>query len=240
MVFFNEKFKKARLDQTPYLFHFVNGNTQDPHETLRKILEDKQLISSKGYICFSASPLTAITKFFKVKVIRTGQPMYQPWGIGFSRDVLIRDFGARNVIYTDGKENIPEHLNWRTDQLNVDSYDFEYLREWRIKGCNFDFSKFPKGDIIVIAPNINYLNDLVVRFEMEFTPFVNYYTGDIEEDWSEAWKREWKGISVDKLGTDILNDFAISDSTITQVLEEDVSDKLITGAPWSILTNKQG
>ena len=69
--------------------------------------------------------------------------MYQPWGIGFSRDVLVRDFGARNVIYTDGKENIPEHLNWRTDQLNVDSYDFEYLREWRIKGCNFDFSKAP-------------------------------------------------------------------------------------------------
>ena len=236
MAYFNDKFKMARLDQSPYLFHFINGYDPSPHETLRKILEEKQLVSSKGYICFSASPLTAITKFFEVKVRSTGQPMYQPWGLGFSRDILVRDFGARNVIYTDGTEGIPDHLEWRTDKLNVDSYDFECLREWRIKGGQFDFSDFPRGDMIVIAPDYNCLNDLVVRFDMEFTPFVNHYTGDIEEDWSEVWKREWKGISVDKLGEDILDDYTVSGSTITQILDEDMVDKLLAESPLSILT----
>ena len=236
MAYFNDKFKMARLDQSPYLFHFINGYDPSPHETLRKILEEKQLVSSKGYICFSASPLTAITKFFEVKVRSTGQPMYQPWGLGFSRDILVRDFGARYVIYTDGTEGIPDHLEWRTDKLNVDSYDFECLREWRIKGGQFDFSDFPRGDMIVIAPDYNCLNDLVVRFDMEFTPFVNHYTGDIEEDWSEVWKREWKGISVDKLGEDILDDYAVSGSTITQILDEDMVDKLLAESPLSILT----
>lgn len=237
MVYFNDKFKKARLDQTPYLFHFINGYNQSPCETLQKILEEKQLISQKGYICFSASPLTAIRKFFKVKVNSTGQPMYQPWGLGFSRDILVRDFGARNVIYTDGTEGIPEHLDWRTQKLKIDSYDYEYLREWRIKGETFDFSKFPKSDIIVIAPNRNALNHLVVKFDMEFTGIVNYYTGDVEEDWSEVWKREWKGISVDKLGTEnLLDDFAISGYTISQVLGEDMFDELLSDSPWNVLT----
>lgn len=239
MAYFNDKFKKARLDQSPYLFHFINGRDTSPCETMQKILEEKRLISEKGYICFSASPLTAITKFFEVKVNSTGQPLYLPWGLGFSRDILVRDFGARNVIYTDGNEDIPKHLDWRTDKLNVDAYDFEYLREWRIKGGTFDFSKFPRSEIIVIAPNSDALNYLVVRFDMEFTGIVNYYTGDVEEDWSEVWKREWKGISVDKLGLDILDDYAVSGSTITQILDEDMVDKLLAESPISLLTTKK-
>ena len=142
-------------------------------------------------------------------------------------------------VPADGTEGIPEHLDWRTQKLKIDSYDYEYLREWRIKGETFDFSKFPKSDIIVIAPNRDALNHLVVRFDMEFTGIVNYYTGDVEEDWSEVWKREWKGISVDKLGTDnLLDDFAVSGSTISQVLEEDMFDKLLSDSPWNVLTNK--
>lgn len=127
MAIFNDKFKRARLDQSPYLFHFINGRDHSPCDTLQKILEEKQLISERGYICFSASPITAIKRFFEVKTKSTGQSMYLPWGLGFSRDILVRDFGARNVIYTDGNEDIPEHLKWRTDILNVDSYDFEYV-----------------------------------------------------------------------------------------------------------------
>lgn len=239
MAYFNNKFKMARLDQSPYLFHFINGYDECPHETLRKILEQKQLISTKGYICFSASPLTSIKRFFEVKVKSTGQPMYQPWGLGFSRDRLVRDFGARNVIYTDGTEDIPKNLEWRIQKLNVDSYDFEYLREWRINNTKFDFSEFPKSDIIVIAPNIDALNDLVVKFDMEFTGIVNYCTGDVEEDWTEVWKRDWKGISVDKLGSDnILDDFAVSGSTVYQVLGEDMFDKLLPHSPWNMITNK--
>lgn len=67
MAYFNEKFKRARLDQSPYLFHFVNGRDKNPGETLLKILKEQRLKSDKGYICFSASPITAIKKFFETK-----------------------------------------------------------------------------------------------------------------------------------------------------------------------------
>ena len=233
MSIFNDKFKRVRLDQSPYLFHFINSDDTNPLKTLQKILEEKKLISEKrSYICFSASPITAITKFFETPIHRTGRPLYQPWGVGFSRDRLVRDFNARNVIYTDGTENIPENLAWRTDKLNVDSYDFEYLREWRIKGTVFDFSQFPKEDIIVIAPTIDALNSVVTKFDMEFAPYVNYYTGDIIENWEESFTREWKGISVDTLGVIYLDDYAISSGTISQILGEDMLEKIF--AAWSI------
>jgi len=239
MATINDKFKRTRLDQSPYLFHFINGRDTTPADTLQKILEEQWLISSKGYICFSASPITAITKFFDTPTQRTGRPMYLPWGLGFSRDILVRDFGARNVIYTDGSENIPEYLKWRTDILHVDSYDFEYLREWRIKGKTFDFKTFPQKDIIVVAPDHNSLNHLVVKFDMQFTPYVNYYNGDIEEDWTEAFTREWKGVSVDKLGVDYLDDYAVSGATISQLIDEDMFEKLLLESPLSLGMQKK-
>ena len=66
MAYFNYKFKKARLDQSPYLFHFIKGKDDNPYGTLKKILFEEKLCSKLGVICFSASPLTAITKFFNV------------------------------------------------------------------------------------------------------------------------------------------------------------------------------
>ena len=109
------------------------------------------------FFCF---PIDFYWKIFDTKVNRTGKPMYLPFGIGSSRDVLVRDFGARNVIYYDDNESdlIPEDLKWRALRLNVDAYDFEYLQEWRIKGSEFDFSGFPKEHVIVVAPDINKLN----------------------------------------------------------------------------------
>ncbi len=234
MAIINEKFKRTRLDQSPYLFHFINGHDTSPCDTLQKILEEQRLISSKGYICFSASPITAIVKFFNTPTQRTGRPMYLPWGLGFSRDILVRDFGARNVIYTDGSENIPEYLAWRTDVLNVDSYDFEYLREWRIKSETFDFTTFPKNEMIVVAPDQNSLNYLVVKFDMKFTPYVNCYNGDIEGDWTEEFTRGWKGISVEKLGVDYLDDYAVSGATISQILGEDMFNKLLLEPPLNL------
>lgn len=226
MAIINDKFKRTRLDQSPYLFHFINGRDTSPCDTLQKILEEQQLISTKEYICFSASPITAITKFFDTPTQRTGRPMYLPWGLGFSRDILVRDFDARNVIYTDDSENIPDHLAWRTDMLNVDFYDFEYLREWRIKGKTFDFSTFSKSDIIVVAPDYNSLNHLVVKFNIHLTHYMDY-NGDINEDWKEEFIRGWKGISVDMLNVNLRDDYAVSGATISQEIGEDMIKNLI-------------
>lgn len=238
MAYFNEKFKRARLDQSPYLFHFVNERDKNPGETLLKILKEQKLKSDKGYICFSASPITAIKKFFETKTNSTGNPLYHPFGIGFSRDVLVRDFRARNVIYTDGTEYIPDCLKWRTEKLDIDCYDFEYLREWRIKDRVFDFSKFPKGDMIVIAPDTNSLNHLVVKFDMEFTQYIDFHNGGLEPDRTDDPKREWKGIALVNLG-EYQDDYAVSGSTASQVVGEDMASNLFSIKALNVISKNK-
>lgn len=78
--------------------------------------------------------------------------MYLPWGLGFSRDILVRDFGARNVIYTDGNEDIPEHLKWRTDILNVDSYDLNIYESGESKEKHLIFLIFLKERLLLLLP----------------------------------------------------------------------------------------
>lgn len=234
-----DKFRKARRDYSPYLFHFIKGDDMDPMKTLGTILAELKLKSKNGFICFSASPLTSIGRFFETKVIGTGRPMYQPYGIGFSRNVLVRDFGARNVIYYDDSERelIPEDLKWRALRLNVDTYDFEYLREWRIKGDVFDFSEFPKEHLIVIAPDIKKLNDLVISHDVEFKPYIDN-DGGLTPDWEEVFKREWKGFAVDK-AEDFIDDFAVSASTATQKIGGDMLEVLLASSPFFLGSEKK-
>ena len=131
----SDKFRTKKLDQSPYLFHFTSGTEEEAKDKLKSILLDKKLQARRDeFICFTASPITQVGGFFQTKVNRTGQPMYQPYGIGFSRDILIRNYGAKNVIYgddADGKIMEDNGLGWRFLKLDVDTCDFEYLREWR-------------------------------------------------------------------------------------------------------------
>ena len=72
---FDDKFRKVRLDQSPYLFHFVKGTRNEAKEVLAKILEEKRLVSRNNAICFTASPVTSLLEFFNTNVNRTGQPL---------------------------------------------------------------------------------------------------------------------------------------------------------------------
>ena len=221
------KLRRQREDQSPYLFHFTKGSLTEAKEIMFSIIEQEALISAKGYISFTASPITSLKRFFETKIYRTGLPMYQPIGIGFSRDVLVKDFGARNVIYCNRKEmsEIPEELHWRCELLEVNEYDFEYLREWRVKGDKFDFSHFPKEHILIIAPSQADLNDFVVKHDLVFNPVVNYYTGDVEPDWDEVFYRNYKGMTLINALSEA-DDYAVSASTVTQILGEDMVNDL--------------
>lgn len=53
MSVFNDKFRKARRDYSPYLFHFINGQDYDPKGTMYKILDELKLKSKNDYICLS-------------------------------------------------------------------------------------------------------------------------------------------------------------------------------------------
>lgn len=221
------KFRSKRLDQSPYLFHFTKGTLAQAGESMYSIIEQEKLVSQNGYISFTASPITSLKRFFETSTYKTGLPMYQPIGIGFSRDIMVKKYGARNVIYCgrDEIELIPEELRWRTDLLEVDVYDFEYLREWRIKGGEFDFSGFPKEHILIIAPTQNDLNNFVVKHDLVFNPIVDYYNGDIEPDWDEVFVRQYKGMTLSgALSKE--DDFAVSGSTVCQVLGEDMINTL--------------
>lgn len=173
----SDKFKKTKLDITPYLFHFTKG--EKAKETLVKILSEEQLCSNThDYICFTASPLTSLFQFFNTKVNRTGLPMYQPFGIGFSRNIMYDNFGARNVVYGTKDEldlikSKCSEISWRCEELDIVRHDFEYLREWRIKGCKFNFNLFDKNEMIVIADTKENLRELVedMDYDIDFEEF---------------------------------------------------------------------
>lgn len=223
----DNKFRKVRFDQSPYLFHFTRGSIQDAKNSMYSILEQEKLISKSDCICFTASPITAILDFFKTTIRSTGEPMYQPFGIGFSRDMLIKEYGARNVIYSSAHEmdDIPDSLKWRSLRLDVGVYDFEYLREWRIKGNEFDFSSFPKEHILIVAPTIADLNDLIVKHDVALYPVLNRY-GEYEPEMEEVFIRGYKGMSIEEIATHE-TDYEVSGSTASQKIGEDMFQSLL-------------
>lgn len=223
----SDKFRMKKRDQSPYLFHFTSGSDYEAKELLKKILEEKRLRSLyKDYICFTASPITQVGGFFETKVNRTGQPMYQPFGIGFSRDILIKKFGAKNVIYGDENDEKLMRacgMSWRFLKLDVDEYDYEWLREWRVQGDIFDFSTFPKEHIIVIAPTDDSLLDFVTRDYCVQSWDYDEQSGEEVEDWVEMYDRCWKGTSLEYIRQkNLLDDYQLSGSTMTQTIGEDM------------------
>lgn len=150
--------------------------------------------------------------------------MYQPYGIGFSRDILIREYDARNLMYFSIEElqTLDDSLKWRSDKLDVDRYDFEWLREWRTKGKIFDFFGFPKEHIIVIAPTANELLDIIVSQEPDIQITGNPITEEMDYYIEEAYKRKWKGFTLKQIQLHE-NDVVLSGATSTQIIGIDMS-----------------
>ena len=227
----DEKFRKVRIDQSPYLFHFTSGTFDEAKAKMYSILDSKKLISESGVICFTASPITATLDFFKTQISTTGLPMYQPFGIGFSRDLLIRDYAARNVIYCSEEElsSLPPDLKWRSLRLDVGQCDFEYLREWRIHGNVFDFSSFPREQILIVAPTPKDLNDLIVAHDVVLRPVVTYDSEELEEE--EAFLRNYRGMSIEEIASK-KSDYVVSESASSQAIGEDMINSLVRSHFW--------
>lgn len=220
----SNKFRKVKKDLSPYLFHFTSGD--ECQSILKTILNEQRLKANKNYICFTASPITQVGDFFETLVNRTGLPMYQPYGIGFSRDILIREYGAKNVIYGDNndKKILKDcGLSWRFMELDVDSYDFEWLREWRIPGKEFDFSNFPKEHMIVITPTDKELLNYVTKDYYIQVCEYDSIAGEKYDDLIEKYERFWKGISLEHIRKmNLLDDYQVSGSTSTQLIGDDM------------------
>lgn len=197
----SENLVKNRNDLSPYLFHFTKG--EDAYNKLESILNQLKLISNThDYICFTETPIT----HFKENLLymnRFYKPMLSFYGIGFRRDLLIKDFGAKSVIYGDkiDEENLKKiDMDWRFEELNVLTHDFTWLREWRIRHY-FDFSSISPEDIIIIAKTDDEVRRLCSLQELEDIDYE--YEPEIGE--CTIWPmfsniRGWKGLSIEQVG----------------------------------------
>lgn len=202
----SENLVKNRNDLSPYLFHFTKR--EDAYDKLVNILNQLKLISNThDYICFTETPITHFRKNL-LYMNRFYKPMLSFYGIGFRRDLLIKNFGAKSVIYGDKMDeaNLKNvDMDWRFEELNVLTHDFTWLREWRIRH-EFDFSSISPEDIIVIAKTDDEVKNLCSMQELEDIDYE--YEPEIGE--CTIWPmfsniRGWKGISiehVEKLASD--------------------------------------
>lgn len=197
--------RDRKPDLSPFLFHFTSG--EDPSRNINSIIEERRLVCKRNIkdylkaVCFTESPLTLSLQVFNY-MNSWPKPRFSKYGIGFKRDVLIRDYVARPVIYGDEHEYklLPDELKWRFEPLDVSQHDFQWLREWRIKGDTFDFSNISTDDIIIITPTTEDLEKIVA--------FLEFDELDFEFDHGETFpypiyklSREWKGISFEMLSS---------------------------------------
>ena len=196
----SENLVKNRNDLSPYLFHFTKG--EDAYDKLTNILNQLKLTSSThDYICFTETPIT----HFRENLLYMNsfyKPMLSFYGIGFRRDLLIKDFGAKSVIYGDKMDeaNLKKiDMGWRFEELNVLTHDFTWLREWRIR-YEFAFSSISPEDIIIIAKTDDEVRSLCSLQELEDIDYE--YEPEIGE--CTMWPmfsnlRGWKGISIEHM-----------------------------------------
>ena len=218
----SKKVREHRDDLSPFLFHYTKG--REAFEILLSIIDEKKLKSEKGYICFTEAPLATSLRMFDY-MNQYPDPMYAPYGIGFNRDFLF-NIGARPVIYGTEEENekIPQELKWRCLNLQPESYDFSWLREWRIEGNEFDFKDY-HNDIIIVAPTNEELEKLTTDydFDVDFA-----YEHEVRMSFPyliHIPKRGFRGISLEKIRDDsYISDREVSNEVESQTLNELLDD----------------
>lgn len=223
----SDRFRIPKLDQSPFLFHFIKGTELHAESVLKKILSEKRLITqTRQYLCFTATPVTHLGAFFDTKTRDKNQPIYQPYGIGFNRDKLIKEFGVKNVIYGDDKDYSDLHsinLTWRYERLNTQYYDYEWLREWRMHSVNFDFSGLDFEDIVVITPTTKKLLDIVSEHTETGITYHDDELGCDEYDVIDIYDRKWRGISLEKINTlQLVSDYQLLKTISKQRQNEDM------------------
>lgn len=226
----SDRFRSPKLDQSPYFFHFIKGTEADAKNVLRKILSQKKLLTTRlAYLCFTATPVTHLLDFFEVKKRNTFTPIYQPYGIGFGRDTMIRDFGMKNVIYGDNNDYSELRkigMDWRYERIDVQIHDFEWLREWRLHRTILDFSRMSFDDIVVITPTTKDLLEITGEYKEQEIVYQGENPDEDEWDVVEYYDRKWKGISIDKIRSlQLISDYKMFEQVANQSLNEEMMEE---------------
>lgn len=199
-----------RQDMTKFLFHFTKG----PHafETLCKIISSKKLkdINDNGQICFTEAPLNFLIPLFKYfEDSYPHDPMYAPYGIGFSKKSIFKA-GGRPVIYglEEEKALLSEDIHWRFQKMDFPIPNYSWLREWRINKKSINLN--PKNFFIITKTKEE---NLLLTHRMVDNSPSNY-----DNDGAFIIEREYIGISLDEINS------SFSDQTLLQRIKEQLLD----------------
>ena len=154
---------------------------------------------------------------------KTKKPMLGKFGVGFKRDMLIEEYGARPVIYCDflGKFDIGENNHWLCEELDIQKHDFQWLREWRIKD-NFDFSKVDRNNIVIVVENKNDIDTCGVYVDNIVSHYDNGKIYDADFD----VKCLYRCIALDELKKEI-KDNILGDYELKAIIEMQEIDKIV-------------
>lgn len=223
----SENLRKMRIDLSPYLFTFLRDD--HPQEILHEILTTGRLMSKNNdYICFTDAPITCYLptlEYFKEWKDKGRYAMFSMFGIGICRDWLIRKMNARPVIYGDKSEInlLHQSIRWRFSTIDVEKYDYSWLREWRIPQKELNINVIPKEHLIVIVPTEKDLKEHSVGWDYE----IDFFEGEPGESWrpyvseKSTKKREWKGFAISQI-QHLTNDFELSEKTVSQIIGEEI------------------
>lgn len=184
----NEIMNMVRRDIGNLLFHFakipsapisiIRGQSvthlgQTPYAVLKKILQERQLNGSSGFIrgghncvCFTESPISELSAVFSLANCADTSDhstRYKPYGIAVKKDWLFRQ-GGRPVIYQADSEYaaLPLDLQHRHVRYEPDNgVDFTWEREWRIK---INELPIPFSDILVVVPTAEEAFEIMHEF----------------------------------------------------------------------------
>ena len=133
-----------RPDISNSLIHLTRDkNDHSAEMVFDKIVSERGIIGSNenirgkfNCICLSETPISAIGQ---VIALEDEEFHYGPYGFMFSKKYLF-DKGARPAIYQPDSdfELLPEELQYRHVRFEIDSTDWTWEREWRIRTDRLD------------------------------------------------------------------------------------------------------
>lgn len=221
----SENLRKKRMDLSPYLFTFLRDSNSKG--TLHEILTTGKLISNKNdFICFTEAPITCYLselEYFDTWKSNGFHAMFSKYGIGICRDWLIKNYGARPVIYGDETEKklLHESIQWRYEYFDIQNHDYSWQREWRIHQKELNLRDIPKDHIIIIVPTDDEINYFASGYDYAID-FTEGEPGELRDPcvYEESTeKREWKCYAISQIQY-FSNDFDLSGQTINQTIGE--------------------
>lgn len=190
----------SRIDLSDYLFHFTKG--AEAYNTLESILVEKKIrdVRSRGYICFTESPLSVLPDMFDIFSEYT-TPMYAPYGIAIRKEELF-SLGARPVIYglPDEKKLLHEVIQWRFEEYVPNIHDYSWLREWRIQSKEICLST---NKHFVITNTNEDIEKLLDYDEIEVQGSLTE-SGDMWPYYTLKKYRDWKAISIESIRENLI------------------------------------